>query len=140
MFLNSDDHRDLARLQLTPMQHKVLVDLQQILQAPHAAQEVLSSSRTPTLSMALPSYELLITVWKSMRETIHEMSHFIDAGIQRLEKYIRLARKTRVYALAMSALQHSAHLFSIDSPLYAFSHQSHNETRVDEGPLGSYRR
>ncbi|CDO72222.1 hypothetical protein BN946_scf184970.g74 [Trametes cinnabarina] len=104
MFLNSDDHRDLAHLQLSSSQLRVLVDLHQVLQVPHAAQEVLSSSRTPTLSMALPSYELLITVWSAMKTTIPEMQQFIDAGIQRLEKYIRLARKTRIYALAMSTL------------------------------------
>ncbi|OJT08400.1 hypothetical protein TRAPUB_688 [Trametes pubescens] len=101
MFLNSEDHRDLSHLQLTPMQLKVLVDLHQILEVPHAAQEVLSTSCTPTLSMALPSYELLITAWRSTERKMPEMSHFINAGIQRLEKYIRLARKTRIYALAM---------------------------------------
>ncbi|OJT05329.1 hypothetical protein TRAPUB_3770 [Trametes pubescens] len=101
MFLNSDDHRELAHLQLTSTQQKVLIDIHQVLQAPHAAQEVLSSSRTPTLSMALPCYELLLTGWQHTKAIIPEMASYIDAGMQRLEKYIRLARKTRIYALAM---------------------------------------
>ncbi len=136
MFLNSEDHRDLSHLQLTPMQLKVLVDLHQILEVPHAAQEVLSTSRTPTLSMALPSYELLITAWRSTERKMPEMSHFINAGIQRLEKYIRLARKTWIYALAMSA-SHWSVVYSVMLMAAAFySHQSNNEARVDGTTLG----
>ncbi|KAI0657993.1 hypothetical protein C8Q70DRAFT_1045966 [Cubamyces menziesii] len=106
VFLNSEDHQDLAHLKLSSEQVRVLTDIHQVLQAPHAVQELLSSSRTPTLAMALPAFELLITTWESMKITIPEMAPFIDAGLERLDKYVRLARKTRVYALAMSESLH----------------------------------
>ncbi|KAG2044497.1 hypothetical protein BDR03DRAFT_1039897 [Suillus americanus] len=37
----------------------VLRDIHQIIEVPHVAQELLSSERTPTLSMALPAYEYI---------------------------------------------------------------------------------
>ncbi|KAI0720529.1 hypothetical protein C8T65DRAFT_526127, partial [Cerioporus squamosus] len=100
-FLQSEDHSDLAEHALTQMQLRVLTDIHQILMTPHGAQELLSSSRTPTVSMALPAYELAIESWNNLKTKIPEMAHHIQAGIDRLEKYVKLARKTRIYALAM---------------------------------------
>jgi hypothetical protein len=80
----------------------VLRDIHQIIEVPHAAQELLAAERTPTLSMALPSYELLKSKWSELRTTIWELSHYIGIGLEKLTEYINEGRKTRIYALAMS--------------------------------------
>ncbi len=102
-FLQSEDHQDLADHALTAMQLRVLTDIHQVLMVPHAAQELLSSSRTPTISMALPVFEYTMQAWAQLKTTIPEMAEHIQAGIELLEKYVNLARKTRIYALAMGA-------------------------------------
>lgn len=80
----------------------VLRDIHQIIEVPHAAQELLASERTPTLSMALPAYELLQTKWTELKGTIWELAHYIEIGLDKLANYICQGRKTRIYALAMS--------------------------------------
>lgn len=73
-----------------------------ILQVAHLAQELLSGERTPTLCMALPVFETLISKWKTLAETIPELKHFMDLGVSKLEEYVSKGRKTRLYALSMS--------------------------------------
>ena len=89
---------------LTSRDIGVLQDIQQILEVPHTAQELLSLERTPTLPMTLPVYEQLTLKWKELRTTIWELSHYITVGLNKLEKYREEGRKTRIYALAMSML------------------------------------
>ncbi|KAJ8590737.1 hypothetical protein M405DRAFT_815571, partial [Rhizopogon salebrosus TDB-379] len=79
----------------------VLRDIHQIIEVPHAAQELLVAERTPTLSMALPSCELLNSKWSELRTTIWELSRYIGIGLEKLAEYINDGRKTRIYALAM---------------------------------------
>lgn len=80
----------------------VLRDIHQIIEVSHAAQELLASERTPTLSMALPAYELLLMKWIELKETIFKLAHYIEIGLNKLTTYIHQGRKTRIYALAMS--------------------------------------
>ena len=80
----------------------VLRDIHQIIEVPHTAQELLSSERTPTLSMALPAYELLERKWTQLQSTIWELSHYIGVGIDKLKQYVNEGRKTRIYAFSMS--------------------------------------
>ncbi|KAF8965562.1 hypothetical protein BDZ97DRAFT_1658870 [Flammula alnicola] len=91
-------------LVLNPLQKSILQDIHQVLQVAHLAQELLSAERTPTLSMALPVFETLVSKWKKLSSTIPELKHFIDLGVSKLEEYVGKARKTRLYALAMSEL------------------------------------
>jgi len=67
----------------------------------HRAQELLSAECTPTLSLSIPVYELLIEHWKTLCGTIPELDHFINVGIAKLEEYIHQAWKTRIYVHAM---------------------------------------
>ena len=66
MFLLNIDQSDLSR-HLADWGLNILRDIYQVLKVPHAAQELLSAERTPTLSLALPVYEILIDTWKSLR-------------------------------------------------------------------------
>ncbi|KZT63066.1 hypothetical protein DAEQUDRAFT_742139 [Daedalea quercina L-15889] len=76
--------------------------LRQFLQAPHLVQEVLSVQKTPTLSMALPGYEKLLTVLGLLKKKLWQIAHGIDACIKKLEEYLGKAHQTDMYILAMS--------------------------------------
>ena len=81
-----------------------MYDISAILEPPHATQELLSAEETPTLAMALPAYELLLDAWRKLQPVIPELSYYIGVGIEKIEEYVAKARKSRVYALAMSKL------------------------------------
>ncbi|KAJ8585245.1 hypothetical protein M405DRAFT_745547 [Rhizopogon salebrosus TDB-379] len=101
-FLQEIQNSDLAHLSMDLKDLDVLRDIHQIIEVPHAAQELLAAERTPTLSMALPSYELLKSKWSELRTTIWELSHYIGIGLEKLTEYINEGRKTRIYALTMT--------------------------------------
>ncbi|KAF8416610.1 ribonuclease H-like domain-containing protein [Boletus edulis BED1] len=100
-FLQERQNADIAHLNLDAKTMAVLQDIQQVIEIPHTAQELLSSERTPTLSMALPAYEQLAVKWKELQSTIWELAHYIGVGLEKLEKYRNEGRKTRIYAFAM---------------------------------------
>ncbi|KAH9080277.1 ribonuclease H-like domain-containing protein, partial [Lactarius deliciosus] len=82
-------------------QYEVLGHIHQILEIPHRAQELLAAEKTPTLAMALPVYEKLIELWKSLALSIPEMSHYIGLGVTKIMEYISKGRHNKIYALAM---------------------------------------
>lgn len=84
------------------MQYQVLHDIQSILAVAHSAQELLSAEKTPTLSMALPVFEMLLDSWLDLQTQIPELAHYIGVGIKMIQKYVAKGRKSRIYALAMS--------------------------------------
>ncbi|KAF9002112.1 hypothetical protein BDQ17DRAFT_1243524, partial [Cyathus striatus] len=79
----------------------VLQDIDQVLEVSHKVQELLSTERTPTLSLALLLYEILLKKWQILQNTIPELSHYIGVGIAKIEEYLSLARSTRIYVHAM---------------------------------------
>ncbi|KAF7372144.1 Dimer-Tnp-hAT domain-containing protein [Mycena venus] len=100
-FLRHPQQLSLAHLLFTEDQFQVLNDIQLVLSAPHLAQELLSAEKTPTLSMALPAFELLLKSWLQMQQTLPELAHYIGVGIAKIQEYVNKGRKSRVYALAM---------------------------------------
>lgn len=86
------------------------MDIHDILEVPHAAQELLSSERTPTLSMVVPVFEELVKQFKNLQSSYPELSHYIGVAIAKIEEYMGQSRKTRIYALATST-------YSFFSPL-----------------------
>jgi len=101
-FLLETQNTDISHLSMDAKDADVLRDIHQIIEIPHTAQELLSSERTPTLSMALPAYELLVSKWTQLQSTIWELSHYIGIGLNKLRQYINEGRRTRIYALSMS--------------------------------------
>lgn len=87
---------------LDEYQLEVLRDIIDVLDTPHSAQQALSHEQAPTLSMALPAFELMLTGLKVKRAKHPRLSHAIDAGIDKLKGYMQIARQNKVYALAMS--------------------------------------
>ncbi|KAK6996343.1 ribonuclease H-like domain-containing protein [Favolaschia claudopus] len=109
------ENRSLADLLFSEEQFQVLNDIQLILSLPHLAQELLSAEKTPTLSMALPAFELLLLNWLCLMEELPELAHYIGVGVHKIQEYVHKGRKSRIYALAMSTFQsiHCLH-FSIE--------------------------
>ncbi|KAF9002795.1 hypothetical protein BDQ17DRAFT_1242876 [Cyathus striatus] len=79
----------------------VLQDIDQVLEVSHKVQELLSTEKTLTLSLALPLYEVLLEKWWILQNTIPELSHYIGVGILKIEEYVSLARNTQIYVHAM---------------------------------------
>ncbi|KAJ7464855.1 hypothetical protein B0H11DRAFT_2159707 [Mycena galericulata] len=100
-FLNHPQQTAIAHLLFKPLQYQVLHDIQAILAVPHAAQELLSAEKTPTLSAALPAFEMLLESWLNLQQELPMLAHYIGVGIVKIQEYAAKGRKTRAYALAM---------------------------------------
>lgn len=98
--------RELGKFTLDPLDLERLIHIDHILWIPHAAQELLSAEKTPTLSFALPIYEELVVKLQDLREHMPDrtLKHAIDEGIRKINEYIIKSRKSDVYALAIHAL------------------------------------
>ncbi|KAK0231707.1 hypothetical protein EDD85DRAFT_775538 [Armillaria nabsnona] len=57
LFLNKRDFADLRKHKLSEDEWKALEIIHQILVVPHAFQQKLSADKTPTLSLAIPSFQ-----------------------------------------------------------------------------------
>jgi hypothetical protein len=81
----------------------VLEDIKRVLKAFHIAQELLSSERTPTLSLVLPTYEQLHELLRGYltKNTFPHLNHAIHAASNKIAKYVRIARQNECYGIAM---------------------------------------
>jgi hypothetical protein len=70
----------------------LLDDIVDILRSPHEAQELLSAEKTPTLSLALPTYELLVQRWTVMKQRKPLLAPLIDVGIKKIEEFVFKSR------------------------------------------------
>jgi tRNA(Ser,Leu) C12 N-acetylase TAN1 len=80
---------------------RVLGDIRRFLEVFHVVQEIVSAQKTPTLSMDLPLYENLIVMLRNLDTDLDEISHAIEASIRKLEHYLSLSQRTKIYSLAM---------------------------------------
>ncbi|KAG2347127.1 hypothetical protein BDR05DRAFT_841371, partial [Suillus weaverae] len=62
--------QSLLAKRLTSMQWHFLEDLEVILEVPHVAQQIMSTEKTPVLSLAVPAFEELIERWKKIADYI----------------------------------------------------------------------
>ena len=103
-FLSHVSRTDISHTLLCQSEYDILKEIYQILEIPHDAQQLLSYERTPSLSIALPAYELLLSGWRELRQEIPRMATYIDTGIRKIEEYVNLSRRSRIHALAMGTL------------------------------------
>ena|ERR1700722_1949678 len=101
-FLSLPTYTSLTHHLFNDKQWQVLHHIHHILEIPSVAQELLSAEKTPTLSIALPAYEMLLVAWTNLKAAIPELSHYIQVGIAKILEYVSKGRRSRVYALAMS--------------------------------------
>jgi len=121
----------------TSKQYEVLGHIHQILEIPHCAQELLAAEKTPTLAMALPVYEKLVELWKSLAIAIPEMSHYIGLGVAKIMEYVSKGRRSKIYALAMSESRFTYYDASLLLIQYVSSSQPPNKVPVDGETLGA---
>ncbi|KAL1732078.1 hypothetical protein EV714DRAFT_207673 [Schizophyllum commune] len=101
--LASEKYRaTLGPLALSSKQLEALDDVRKFLGALHAAQQLLSSQRTPTLCHVLPVYGKLIKTLTEVKDICPKISHGIEKSIAKLKEYMSKAQDNRTYALAMS--------------------------------------
>jgi hypothetical protein len=101
-FLDKPKYASLASLQFTAEEYQVLHDILTVLDIPFSAQELLSAEKTPTLSVALPAFEMLVNSWTNLQAVLPELSHYIGVGVHKIREYVQKGRQSRIYALAMS--------------------------------------
>ncbi|EIW78981.1 hypothetical protein CONPUDRAFT_32096, partial [Coniophora puteana RWD-64-598 SS2] len=86
---------------LSPADLRVLADIRTFLVVPHAAQELVSAQKTSTLSVVLPIYEELLDLLHMAAESLPLIAPAINRSIKKLQEYLTLSRKSRLYALAI---------------------------------------
>lgn len=135
LFLNKDGQASIEIHRLSDAQLDVLEDIRDFLRHPHLVQEVLSAQHTPTLSLVIPTYETLIANLKLLTKTLPRIAHAIRASIWKLEHYLKLTRKTHIYALAMG--MYLTLPISVDGTLVSHaSLKSNKETVLNGQALG----
>ena len=103
IFLNKAKQTEIAKHALSITDLEVLRDICKFLEIPHAVQELLSAEKTPTIPMTIPMYESLVEMYKLLQTSQPRLEPAISAAISKIQEYVQKSRKTRVYALAMSA-------------------------------------
>ena len=115
IMLNQPEHSDIEHLALSDLELQVLSDIRRFLNVFHSAQQVVSAEHTPTLSIVIPTYELLITMLNDLKRHLLNLKHAIQASITKLEEYMGKARSTKMYILAMrefSSIPHFQHVLT----------------------------
>ncbi|KAJ7790838.1 hypothetical protein B0H14DRAFT_2396133, partial [Mycena olivaceomarginata] len=100
-FLNAPEQEDIAHHSFDAMTLRVLQDIRRFLEIFHLVQEIISAEKTPTLSVVLPLYEKLIVILNDLAKELGEISHAIKASVEKLEEYLAVSRRTKIYSLAM---------------------------------------
>ncbi|TEB22971.1 hypothetical protein FA13DRAFT_1640449 [Coprinellus micaceus] len=96
-----DKHEWLRPYLLTAEQLRRLDKIRNFLEIPHSIQEGVSADKTPTLPVALPAYEQLLTVLRVFKSAEPEIAHGVQAAIDKLNEYFQKTRSARVYEIAM---------------------------------------
>jgi hypothetical protein len=91
----------LTHLLPTHYELYVLGHIRSILAVIHSIQEVASAEKTPTLALVVPLYEELLDYLYEAKVEYPELAHALAAAIEKLTEYLRFARATSAYALAM---------------------------------------
>ncbi|QRV87057.1 hAT family dimerization protein [Ceratobasidium sp. AG-Ba] len=92
----------LSEYAISHMDYEVLSDISDVLELANRTQQLLSSDKTPTLSLALPLYYALIDQWRNLQIKRPALSHAIGAGIEKLETYLAKTRSSPAHIVAMA--------------------------------------
>ncbi|KAF9522040.1 hypothetical protein CPB83DRAFT_748542, partial [Crepidotus variabilis] len=65
---------------------QVLHNILTVLEKAHSAQQLFSAEKTPTLSAALPAFELLLVAWTNLQKEIPELSHYTGASVMKIRE------------------------------------------------------
>jgi hypothetical protein len=84
-FLDKPKYASLTSHQFTADEYQVLHDILMVLDKSLCMQELLSAEKTPTLSVALPTFEMLVNAWTNLQA-----------------EYVQKGQQSFIYSLAMS--------------------------------------
>ncbi|PVF92156.1 hypothetical protein CPB86DRAFT_686709, partial [Serendipita vermifera] len=104
LFLTHPHNREmLLKYGMTEMHLSILNHIRLVLLIFHSVQELLSSERTPTLTVTLPAYEACLKALHDVVEGNYfpHLNHAIHAAIDKIEKYVQIARKNHIYGMSM---------------------------------------
>jgi hypothetical protein len=90
---------------------------------PHVVQEIVSTEKTPTLSLVIPMYEKLVVMLNDLKRELPELSHAISASVIKLDEYLAKSRRTKLYALAIGKSQIASMVCWYHSHRFDCSHQ-----------------
>jgi hypothetical protein len=71
-------------------------------QVPHAFQQRLSSDKMPTLCDTISAFEAMKSIWNKQKVEMPDVSHIIDAGLEKLDEYQERIDLVPTYMGAMS--------------------------------------
>ncbi|KIK03726.1 hypothetical protein K443DRAFT_94647 [Laccaria amethystina LaAM-08-1] len=103
---HDNEFRELSKYQLDEHDWQLLEDYKEILQIPHAFQDILGAETTPTLCYSIPAYSALINRWTLLKEDNPQWADLIQPGLDKLEDYQDRLADTPAYVLAMGKLIH----------------------------------
>ncbi|KAM6494640.1 Ribonuclease H-like domain containing protein, partial [Amanita muscaria] len=98
---HDNEFKDLHKFQLSEGDWELLNDYQQVLQVPHAFQDVLGAETTPTLCYSIPAYSAFINMWEDLKDDHIEWEHIIQPGLDKIEEYQARLIDTPAYVVAM---------------------------------------
>lgn len=92
----------------------------------------------PVLAGTIPSFEMLMTQWETIKKDLPHLGPFIDMGLDKAYKYYKKMDQMNAYAVAMCKFFFFFCLFCFDNDdvLYYNSCQSQRPTYLDQGTLG----
>lgn len=70
-------------------------------QVPHQVQHMMSSERMPTLSLAVPAFEMFMSAWEALGEKNPRLKRYTKVGLEWAVKYYNKMDSTRAYVVAM---------------------------------------
>jgi hypothetical protein len=90
--------------------------LQSLCQVPFSFQQVVSGQKAPTLSLVLPAYTAMRRKWELLGELEADpgYSHFIQAGLDKLEDYEWRTDIVPAYTIATRKQISTLSIFSFD--------------------------
>ncbi|KAJ7773758.1 hypothetical protein B0H14DRAFT_3095984 [Mycena olivaceomarginata] len=109
-FLGDPKQGEIAWHALNTPTLQILQDIRRFLEVAHVVQEIVSAEKTPTLSVVLPMYEQLIIMLKDLAKDLVFIAHGIKATIEKLEEYLAMSCRTKMYSLAMSTMFFSEYM------------------------------
>lgn len=96
-----EENEDFAHYKFSTAELLVISDIRQFLLIFYKVQQCVSAEKTPTLSIVLPLYEKVIIMLRNLARKLPQIAHAINESIKKLETYLAISRKTKMYALAM---------------------------------------
>ncbi|TFK17887.1 hypothetical protein FA15DRAFT_604244, partial [Coprinopsis marcescibilis] len=95
---------ELQKYALSVDDWNALITASEVLEIPHAFQQVLSAEKTPSLGKALLAFAALERQLTTLKKTRHTAASIIDAGLCKLAEYQERIKDVPAYLMAMGKI------------------------------------